>query len=185
MKKPDFAIPSLADSSPEYAELLAKRASLSARQSELSAEKRRLEKEIRTAPQKEYSARVAALLGEPEDETEHTPRRRVREIGTEFADIESALSVLADRIRSAKSSASGKVRAAAKPEYARRVQAMAKAIEALKDARDEYVALIDDFVANDVEWTALVPLQPNFCGDRHDGNLERWLRAAREAGYVA
>lgn len=71
-----------------------------------------------------------------------------------------------------------------RPEYAKRVKAMVAAIKALADARADYEALIDDFVANDIAWTSLTPLQPTFCGDRHDGHLQRWLRAAREAGYA-
>ncbi|WP_095496110.1 hypothetical protein [Mesorhizobium temperatum] len=125
MKKQEFAVPSLADASPEYADLLGKQAALSARQSELAAETKRLEKDIRTAPRKEYSASVAALLGEAVD-TDNAPRRRVREIATETADIAAALAVLAARLQAAKGAASTKVRAAVKPEYGRRVQAMAK-----------------------------------------------------------
>jgi hypothetical protein len=69
-------------------------------------------------------------------------------------------------------------------EYARRVKAMVAAIEALSVARAEYDKIVDDFVANDVAWTSLTPLQPTFCGDRQDGHVQRWQRAAREAGYA-
>ncbi|WP_245525732.1 hypothetical protein [Mesorhizobium sp. M00.F.Ca.ET.216.01.1.1] len=93
------------------------------------------------------------------------------------------MAVLSARLNAAKGAASTKVREAVKPEYTRLVQAMAKAIEALKMARAEYDSLLDQFSAEDVEWTALTPMQPTFCGDRHDGHLERWLRAAREIGY--
>jgi len=39
-------------------------------------------------------------------------------------------------------------------------------------------------VVNDVQWTSLKPMQPTFCGDRHDGHLSRYLKDAKEAGYV-
>lgn len=71
-----------------------------------------------------------------------------------------------------------------RPEYTRRVKAMVAAVTALRVAREDYESLLDDFIANDIAWTHLVPMQPTFCGDRHDGHLDRYLRAAKEAGYA-
>ncbi|MER8783364.1 hypothetical protein NKH60_19315 [Mesorhizobium sp. M1006] len=147
-----FQMPSLVDASPVYADLITKRGELHGRRSELSAEKRRLEQEILATPRKEYSGRVSELLGEPV-EAESAPRRRVREIVGQVADIEAALAVIASRILAEKGAASSVVRQAVKPEYARRVQAMATAIEALGAASADYESLVDQFNAENVEWT--------------------------------
>jgi hypothetical protein len=123
------------------------------------------------------------LLGD-EPGSKSLNRSRVAEIRKELSDIEQAVVVLRQRLQDARGRASTAVVAASRMEYARRVKAMVAAIEALSVARDDYEALVDDFVANDVAWTSLTPLQPTFCGDRQDGHAHRWLRAAREAGYA-
>jgi hypothetical protein len=180
----EFRVPSLDEVSPEYAALMQKQRDLQQRESELRAEdsKIRLEIEANRSNAPRISSRAAALLG---DNVETSPmyRQRLGEIRSELSAIAEALPELRRRLGVAKSEASTIIRAKVKPEYARRVKAMAVAIEALIAARADYYAMIDDFDANDIQWTALGPMQPTFAGDRFDGHLQRWLRNATEAGY--
>jgi hypothetical protein len=178
-----FRVPSLAEVDRDYAAMLQKQSELTSRQSDLEREKRAVEKEIAADTSREVSPAIAELLGD-EPGTKSLNRRRVAEIRKELSDIEAAQIVLRQRLQDARGRASTAVVAASRMEYARRVRAMVVAIEALSVARAEYDKIVDDFVANDVAWTSLTPLQPTFCGDRHDGHMQRWLRAAREAGYV-
>ncbi|KYK45153.1 hypothetical protein A1D31_11000 [Bradyrhizobium liaoningense] len=186
-KKPadDFRVPSLAESDPTYSALLQKQAELQARQSTLREERREVEREIaaRPATNLRVSASVARLLG---DEADSAPmlKTRLAEIRTAERDLEEATEILRRRLSEARGPASVVVCAAVKPEYARRVKAMVAAVMALQAAREDYDALVDDLVANDISWMSLVPMQPTFCGDSRDGHIQRYLREAKEAGYV-
>lgn len=186
LKKPTaepYRVPSLAEVDETYRDLLQKQADLTSRESDLEREKRALEKAIAVDTSPDVKPAIAELLGD-EPGSKAINRRRVAEIRKEIGDIETALQVLRQRISDARGRASTAVVAASRMEYSRRVKAMVEAVEALAEARAQYEALVDDFVANDIAWTSLTPLQPTFCGDRHDGHLQRWLRAAREAGYA-
>jgi hypothetical protein len=180
-----FRVPSLAEASPEYTGMLQKQVELQARQSTLRDQRRELEKQFDAIPQStvRVSSRVAELLG---DEPDSAPmlRKQIAEIRGAEKDVEDALEIVRRRLAEARGPASVAVCAAVRPEYARRVKAMVAAATALHAARKDYDALVDDLVANDVAWTSLVPMQPTFCGDRHDGHLARYLRDAKEAGYV-
>jgi chromosome segregation ATPase len=185
-KKPadEYRIPSLAEASPEFAALLQKQVELQNRQSELRKERREVEREIAVLPSATHnvSARVAELLG---DEPDSAPmlKKRLAEIRNAERVTEDATEIVRRRLADARGPASVAVCAAVKPEYTRRVKAMVAAVTALHAAREDYESLLNDLVANDVAWTSLVPMQPSFCGDRHDGHLDRYLRAAKEAGY--
>lgn len=180
----EFRVPSLESASPEYASLVRKQAELLARQSALREERREVEREIAALPTATHSVstRVAELLG---DEPDSSPmlRKRLAEIRVAERDIEDATEIVRRRLADARGAASVAVCATVRPEYARRVKAMVAAVTALQAVREDYESLLDDFVANDVAWTSLIPMQPNFCGDRHDGHLDRYIRAAWEAGY--
>ena len=179
-----FRVPALAEVDETYAALLEKQTELTAKQSDLERERRAVEKAIAADTSRETRPEIAALLGDAPG-TKSLSRRRLAEIRHEIADIEQALNVLRQRLADARGRASASVVAASRTEYGRLVGAMVEAMQALSEARDEYESLIDDFNAHDVAWTSLTPLQPTFCGDRNDGHLQRWLRAAREAGYGA
>jgi len=180
-----FVVPSLAEASPEYAALLQKQAELQARQSTLRDQRREVEREIAAQPvaTMRVSARVAELLG---DELDSAPnlQRRLAEVRSAEHDVEEAIEIVRRRLADARGLASVAVCTAVRPEYARRVKAMVAAVTALQAAREDYDALVDELVVNDVQWTSLVPMHPTFCGDRQDGHLTRYLRDAKEAGYV-
>lgn len=184
-KKADaFVVPTLAESSSDYAALVQKQAELHAHQSVLRDQRREVELEIAAQPPAtvRVSARVAELLG---DEADSAPmlQKRLAEVRSAERDVEEAIEIVRRRLADARTAASVAVCAAVKPEYARRVKAMVAAILALQEARADYDSLVDELVANDVAWGSLVPMQPTFCGDHQDGHLTRYLRDAKEAGY--
>jgi hypothetical protein len=186
-KKPthEFCIPSLAEASPEYAALLQKQADLYALQSKLNGERRDIQKQIDAAGDSgpRVSARVAELLG---DEADSAPmlQKQAGEIRNQLADVEAALEIVRRRLSEAKGPASTAVCQIVKPEYGRRVAAVAKALEAVEAARADYDDLRNQFEAEDVSWTALGPLSLGFLGDPRDSHIQRFLREAKEAGYA-
>ncbi|MDR6635103.1 hypothetical protein J2X72_003915 [Phyllobacterium sp. 1468] len=109
--------------------------------------------------------------------------QRVGEIDTHLKTITNALEIIRIRLADARSKASLAVCAKVKPEYARRVKAMADALEQVQVARAQYDELRSDLDANDVSWGSLVPMTPAFLGDYRDGHIPRWLGEAKRAGY--
>jgi hypothetical protein len=186
-KKPaaePFRVPSLAEASTDYAALVAKRSELQTRQLELSRERRTLEKAIAADTSRETPTRVAELLGDRPG-SKSLNRKRVAEIASVVSDIETAVSVVDQRIRDAKGAASQLVCAAARPEYARRVKAMVDAAKLLDAAHKHYDDLRFAFEAEDVSWGSLIPMTPAFLGSsmEPDRRLARFVRDAVAAGY--
>lgn len=180
-----FRVPSLAEASPEYATLLQKQADLLSRQSELNTERRAFEKQIAAMPSdgQRVSSRVAELLGDPTDSSPML-RKRSAEIRGELSALEEALEVIRRRLTDAKGPASSAICQTVRPEYGRRVAAVAKALEALALARADYDDLKNQFEAEDVAWSSLIPLSLGFLGDPRDGQIPRFMREVKEAGYV-
>lgn len=180
-----YRIPSLAEASPEYAGLLQKQADLHTLQSKLNGELRDVQKQIDAAGDKgpRVSARIAELLG---DEADSAPmlRKQAADIRAQLADVETAIEIVRRRLSDAKGPASTAVCQIVKPEYGKRVAAVAKALEALAGARADYDDLRNQFEAEDVAWTSLIPLALGFLGDPRDGQIPRFMREAKEAGYV-
>ncbi len=180
-----FRVPSLAEVDSDYAALVEKQASLNAKQSELEREKRTIEKEIASDTSREVRPEIAALLGD-EPGTKALNRRRLAEIRGELSDIDAALGVLRQRLQDARGRASTAVVAASRMEYARRVKAMVVAMQALDAAHKDYDDLRFQFEAEDIAWTSLRPMTPAFLGGSNepDRRIARFIREAREAGYV-
>jgi hypothetical protein len=186
-KKPadDFRVPSLAECSPEYSALLQRQADLYALQSKLNDDRRDIQKQIDavgdTGPR--VSARIAELLG---DEADSAPmlRKQAGDIRNQLADVEAALEIVRRRLADAKGPAIVAVCQTVKPEYGRRVAAVARALEALAVARADYDDLRNQFEAEDVAWGSLIPISLGFLGDPRDGQIPRFMREVREAGYV-
>ncbi len=178
-----FRVPDLAESDAAYAELQQKQLELTALHATKTAEVRALEKAIAADNSREVAPGIAALLGD-EPSGKALSRKRLAELKSELRDIAAALEVVRVRISDRRTIASRAACAAVKPEYGRRVRALAEALKAAQAAREHYESLIDDLDANDIARGSLIPMQPIFLGDRRDGHVDRWLRAAREAGYV-
>lgn len=178
-----FRVPALTEVSADYAALIEKQTELLARQATVSAERRDLERQIAQAPAPAFRPAVAELLGEPSDSSSNL-RAKVREIAALENDIAAALQVLKGRITTARSGASKLVCDATRQEYARRVAAICTALEAVAAARAQYDALRDEFDRQDVAWASLGPVSLNFLGEARDGHIYRFIREAKEAGYV-
>lgn len=181
-KTEQYRVPSLAEASTEYAELLAKRAKLLAQQTEVKRERHELLRQIEEAPAPAYRPGVAALLGEGA-ETTFAARTRVTELATLDADIAQAIEVIRQRLQAARTAASKEVCIIVRPEYGRRVAAICEALKVVREARAAYDDLRHQFEDEDIAWTSLTPLVPTFLGDARDGHIERYLKEAKEAGY--
>lgn len=181
-KSTPFVVPSLVDADPAFAELVAKQHELLEQQAKLTAERIALVASITADKSDEVDPRVAALLGEPLS-GKAASRQRVGEINVNLKAIANAMEIIRDRLGKSRSKASLAVCAAVKPEYARRVKAMADAFEQIQVARAHYDELRSDLEANDVSWGSLIPMTPAFLGDYRDGHVARWLGEAKQAGY--
>lgn len=180
-----YRIPSLAEASPEFAALLHKQNDLYALQSKLNGELRDMQKQIDATGDRSprVSTRVAELLGDAPDSAPML-RKQAADIRKELADVEAAIEIVRRRLTEAKGPASVAACQISKPEYGRRVVAVVRALETLAEARADYDDLRNQFEAEDIAWTALVPMSLGFLGDRHDGHLTRAVKEMREAGYV-
>ncbi|WVT73340.1 hypothetical protein QM996_17970 [Sinorhizobium chiapasense] len=177
-----FRVPSLA-SDPEYGVHHAKQAELHQRRGEVAAERREVERQITEAPAPVFRPGVAALLGEAADGTTNL-RTRLTELTALERDIDAALEEVRRRLSIARSAASMRICDAVKPEYGRRVANVCRALEAVAEARAEFEELRDQFEREDIAWSRLVPFSPTFLGDPRDGHIARYLKEAKEAGYV-
>jgi hypothetical protein len=180
-----FRVPSLADVDDVYAGLLTKRGELNDKSNELRQEKRALEKIIAADTSREVRPAIAELLGDAPG-TKALNRKRLAEVRAEIADVESAQTVVEQRLRDAKGAASIAVCARVRPEYAKRVQAMVAAAKALDEAHRSYDELRYQFDVEDVSWMSLIPMTPAFLGasNEPDRRLARFVREAEEAGYA-
>lgn len=178
-----FRVPSLSEASTEYAALIDKQQELLTQQSSLNAERRDLLRKIEESPAPTLRPGVAALLGETSDSTTGL-RTRLGEVQRTLTDIDAALEVIRQRLAVARTGASKAICAAARPEYGRRVAAVCEALQAVATARAAYDELRDEFDRQDVSWASLGPVSLGFLGDARDGHVHRFLREAKEAGYV-
>lgn len=180
-----YRVPSLAESDPDYAALIAKKAELLDKHAELTRERRTLEKAIAADTSREVRPSIAELLGD-EPGTKALNRKRVADIIALLSDIDAAIRTVEQRLRDAKTKASVAVCAAARPEYTRRVRAMVAAAKLLDAAHREYDELRHQFDAEDVSWGSLVPMTPGFLGasNEADRRLARFIREAEVAGYA-
>lgn len=178
----EFRVLTLAEANPEYAALVEKRQDLLAQQASLNAERRDLEQKIAEAPAPTMRPGVAALLGETSDSTTGL-RARLGEVQRTLSDIDAAIEVIRQRLAVARTSASKAICQAARPEYGRRVAAICDALKAVAVARAAYDDLRNAFDCEDVSWGSLGPLDLRFLGDARDGQVERFIREAKGAGY--
>ncbi|KQV83658.1 hypothetical protein [Rhizobium sp. Root1220] len=182
MKKSErFEVPPLTID-PVYKDLVDRRSLLLEKQADLAREHRELAQSINDAPAPAFRPGVAELLGEGADSTSSW-RARLREVIASETDVDTALEIVRQRLLAARGKASASVCSIVRPEYARRVADLASALKAAAAARSAYDDLVTELNIEDISWTSLTPLQPNFLGDPRDGHVHRWLREATEAGY--
>lgn len=187
-KKPAdaYVVPSLIEGSSEYASLVAKQVELQTRYGELNTERGLLRREIEVAKAaggKHPSLAVAELLGDNTEASVAGLSKKLREVGTEMANVEAATEILRRRIDEARNAASKIVCDMVRQEYKRRLAALCAAARALEAAREEHDTLLDDLEREDVRLGYLPPVRPFFLGDRGQGHVHHFIREAKGAGY--
>lgn len=173
----EFVVPTLEQSSSDYAGLVAKRQELSELLSTLNKEGRELDDQIAAAPKAPHSAGVSRLLGDPEDSAPHLRKRR-REVAGEITDLETALGVIAKRIAAARDVASKAACDAIRGEYQRRLGVLCDAARALEVARRGHDGLLHDLEHQDINLGYLRPVRAHFVE-----RVASFLQEAREAGH--
>lgn len=178
---------------PEYAKATALLTSLKQRAADLDAERSDLIDQLRERRKSAaigIDADVAVLLG---DEVEDSAApggitARLTEITTQADAVRRAIDVAASRQGQARHAASVKICAALRPEYEKRVSAVATALLAAHRAHLDLSALADELTDANVAWTAnLEPMQAHrIFGDPRDNQSATilWLRSAVAAGFV-
>ncbi|MGY0574052.1 hypothetical protein ACTGJ9_025730 [Bradyrhizobium sp. RDM12] len=182
----EFRVMSLAETSPEFAALIAKRHELEQSYSKLNAERSNLLDEIKAAKAaggERLSAGVARLLGEEAEGSVTELSKRLRDVVAEMGVIEDTREVLRRRTDEARDKASKIVCSASLLEYQRRLKSLCEAARALEAAREEHDALLDDLESEDVRLGYLRPVRAHFLGDRREGKVFYFLKEVREAGH--
>lgn len=184
-KSNPYVVQSLADSNAEYGVRARRLAELQVALSGLRSEAVALERELGRTPAPVVRPSVAALLGDEVVDERSGKASRLADIRRAIADHEAAVQLQTARANEARGVATLAACEAAKPEYARRVAALAAALQTVAVARGEYQALINAFEAEDLSWTRLGVFVPNFLGPLGDGHIERFVKEAKGYGYVA
>lgn len=182
-KTESFRVPSLGEADPEYGLMHAKLVELRADTSVTSREIRELEADMRARPAPAVRPDVAALLGEAVDPSLSGRSARLADLRRRASDLDAAVAIIGRRLAERRTTASAAVRALVRDEYARRVAAVAEALQGVNAAHIALLDIIDQFEREDVAWTSLGPMQPNFLGDPRDGHVQRYLMEARGLGY--
>jgi hypothetical protein len=184
-KKPaPYVVQSLADSNAEYGVRARRLTELQVALSTLRSEAVALERDLGRTSAPVMRPSVAALLGDEVVDERTGKATRLADIRRAIADHEAAVQLQTARATEAKGVATLAACEAAKPEYGRRVAALAAALQTVAAARAEYQALVNAFEAEEISWTRLGVFVPNFLGPLGDGHIERFVKEAKDAGYV-
>ncbi|KFC68431.1 hypothetical protein FF80_01871 [Devosia sp. LC5] len=184
-KSEPYVAQSLADSNAEYGVRAGRLAELRVALNGLRSEAVALERELGRTPAPVMRPSVAALLGDEVVDERTGKATRMAELRRLIADHEAAVELQTARVNESKGAANIAACDAAKPEYGRRVAALAAALETVAAARADYQELVNAFDAEEISWTRLGVFVPNFLGPQGDGHIERFVREAKEYGYVS
>src|SRR6188472_3764366 len=107
-KEREFTVPSLAEASPQYAELAARKTTLLAQKLEVEAEILRVFRALRAPAARTYSDRVAELIGEevPSGDAVRPTQGRLIERERHLQSITQAIAVIESRLGSERGKAS-------------------------------------------------------------------------------
>lgn len=180
-----FVVPTLVESDSDYRERVERLAGLQDALTELAQERRRLEREISETPAPTVRPSVAVLLGDEKVDARTALLARLAEVRRSITDHETAIELQRRRVEEARGRASAIVREKVKPEYGKRVAALASALEQAHAARLSLRELVDEMEVDGCSWAALGVFEPTFLGDREDGHVHRFVREAKAAGYVS
>jgi hypothetical protein len=188
-----FAVPSLHDASPAYADAKALTQRLVDKVSALEREDDVLRERVNAQTPKEraLNSRVSELLGDEVDEGNPEIdgiHARLKQNAAERRDLRTAIDVAKDRMSRARFDASRTICADAEPEYRARVRALADALLAAHKAHADVVGVTAALDAADVARPALfdagralamlgLPRDPN-------SRLSYWFRETAQAGLI-
>ena len=185
IEEPVFSVPSLADVDADYAALVERHKKVTIELAANAREQQSLQADLQKN-RKGPSLRpaVGELIGDVMDiELDERPKQ-LAELRKRAHDLEDAEQILNTRIRERKGVASIAVCNAVKPEYGARVKAFAEALEFAHKARVHLEDMILDLEANDVSWTRLGVFRTPWLGGINDGHVQRFVREAKEQGYL-
>jgi len=188
------AVPTLADASPEYGELLGLQSELQLRLNNINEEKARLDDFLATSARSGVSAytresdiRIAALIGDVvEDESILGKRTRCSELVEEERDVRRAMEIVTDRLRAARRDASQIICGQIADHHGQLVAEIGAKMIELGHAVANYYRLVDDLNQKEVAWTSLKPSQPPFIGDPNDpyGSVRLYLNSIAASGFI-
>ncbi len=191
MKLTTFAVPTLDEASPPYADQLARQQDLQNRLALAEQEQTTLRARIGasgvTATDAAKAVRVAELLddaGGSDQLAVGLDRARLDELDRAIGDMKTALPELHKRVAAARGAASTKICEQVRPEHQRLARAICGKLVELHTAVADYTTLADDLNAHDVAWTTLTPAHPIFFGQPNDKNgpIAAYLRQAVQEG---
>lgn len=178
-----FRVPSLAEVDADYAALVERRTKVATELGANAREQHVLKSDLEKNPRgPTLRSAVGDLVGDV-IELDERPQK-LAELRKRAHDLEDAETILSKRIAERKSPASVAACNAVKPEFGARIKAFAEALEVAHKARLHFEDLLLDLEANDIQWTRLGIVRQAWLGDLRDGHVQRFIREARELGYL-
>ncbi|MEH2477530.1 hypothetical protein V1282_000887 [Nitrobacteraceae bacterium AZCC 2146] len=188
-KKPtetEFIVPSLAEASPAYAELVARKTNLLASLQDAETQLRRDEVAFRARPS-QMSEKVAVLVGDVAPGGSAYPTAAlIREQQVMIAAIKQAKSVIETRLSAERGKASLAVCDQVRGEHRRLVRDMCAKLMDLRESMLAYQTLADALNDKDIAWSPLSPSQLLALGHPLDSQsrLAMYLRDKAKDGFL-
>lgn len=184
--KAEFIVPTLAEASPNYAELVARKTSLLDAKQVAHAQLVRDEAVYRARPS-QMSEKVAVLVGDcAPGESAYPTAAKIREQQTNLAAIDQAISVIDKRLSAERGKASLVVCDQVREEHKRLVRDMCAKLMDLRESMLAYQTLADALNDGDVAWSPLSPSQLLALGHPLDpqSRLALYLREKVKDGFL-
>ncbi|RLP21980.1 hypothetical protein [Mesorhizobium sp. YM1C-6-2] len=174
-----YQVPTLAECDETYGTLVAKRGELHTAGGEARTARKAAERELAADTSREVRPGVAELLGDGPS-AKALKRKAVAEAKQRESDIETALTVIEQRIRDARTAAVRAAVAKVRPEWDRRMKVLCDAFKVADAAHRDLWSLRQDLDAEDIS-PAHLGAWPFFLGEPADGRIASFLK---EAGYA-
>ena len=177
-----FRVPSLEEVDAEYAAIIERHKKVSIELAANTREQHELEADMKkNPPVRAVRAGLADILGDVV-EVDGRPAR-LAELRKRAHDLEDAAKILFKRQQERKGIASKAAREVCKREYARRVNAFIATLKAAQEAYRAVDDMIEDFVANDIDWMPLGVARPGFLGPVRDGRIDHFVKEMKGYGF--
>jgi chaperonin cofactor prefoldin len=184
----DFAVPSLAEASPEYAALIARKEGLFDQKATTEREIARLGDVLRALPRALQQAKIAELVGDqvPQGESPRPSIERLNELKQHVHAIDKAIEVIESRISTERGRASAVICDHVRDEHRRRAREVCLRLLHLREAMLSYSDLAEELNDKDVSWARLSPSQLLTLGHPRDPQSQTayYLRTMVKAGFL-